>query len=1053
MCKKLFSRLLVLLLLSAINLSVAAQNITVTGTVVDPAENEPLIGATVRAKGTSAGVATDIDGNYSINVPPKSTLIISSIGYETKEVAVDGRTRIDISMTSTSAMLDEVVVIGYGVQRKSDITGSISSVSGKEINDVPVSSALQALQGKASGVNIIQNSGAPGGATTIKIRGTGTVNDADPLYVVDGFIVDDITHINPNDIANIEIFKDAASSAVYGARAANGVVAITTKGGEKGKVSVTFDGYVGFSNPWKKIDVMGTEDYALMLDYINGTSIYSADGRLYQTKQDDGSYKFDEHKKFLVDDVRNNAPANWWDAITRTGVKQQYNVAVSGGNDNTKFMVSGSYYNEKGIVKSSDYQRFNVRMNLQQKLTSWLDLIANLSYANEDRDLIPEGSGSVLKRALYQSPMVKTLNEAKTYWSENHPIAQIDRYHRDINRDRADMNLTLSATWKWFNYQFKASYYTTPETTSQFTEVDKLDEDFLMTDLSTVYKYKTHTNKWEINNLLTFNWNNKIHSVTALVGQTAEGYKYSFQESTKKGTASNDPSQWFLSSGFTGDKTYGLDRKWTAVGVIGRVNYNVLDRYLLQANIRMDGSSKFSQKNRWGYFPSVSVGWKFSSESFLRDQTWLSLGKLRLGWGQLGNNRIDELARYTYLTNQFNYPDGTSQFNYPYGQGSHVLQPGQIALVIGNDNIKWEKTETYNAGLDFAFMNNTLLFGIEYFNKHTTDMLLAVPTVSSAGLESDPMTNAGAVRNYGIETSMTYRRQFGKFSFDIGFNLSWIKNEVTSLGTGNEPIYGSYLSEGSIIDYVTKTAVGRPIGSFYGYVTDGIFQTAEEVRASAQYEPGKMDSEQTARVGDFRFKDLNGDGQITAEDRTYLGSPLPDFVFGVPINLQYDNFALSLFFQGQTGNKIFNVMDYYLYNAAEGNVYADIRENHWSGQVVENRQFFPLNTDAEIPDLRNSDRNRNFRSSDFFVKDGSYLRLKEVRFSYSFPQHMISKIGLSSLQLSATAYNLLTFTKYDGFDPEVGKVSGTEGNNLSMGVDHGNYPQARSFTFGLKFGF
>lgn len=1053
MCKKLFSRLLVLLLLSAINLSVAAQNITVTGTVVDPAENEPLIGATVRAKGTSAGVATDIDGNYSINVPPKSTLIISSIGYETKEVAVDGRTRIDISMTSTSAMLDEVVVIGYGVQRKSDITGSISSVSGKEINDVPVSSALQALQGKASGVNIIQNSGAPGGATTIKIRGTGTVNDADPLYVVDGFIVDDITHINPNDIANIEIFKDAASSAVYGARAANGVVAITTKGGEKGKVSVTFDGYVGFSNPWKKIDVMGTEDYALMLDYINGTSIYSADGRLYQTKQDDGSYKFDEHKKFLVDDVRNNAPANWWDAITRTGVKQQYNVAVSGGNDNTKFMVSGSYYNEKGIVKSSDYQRFNVRMNLQQKLTSWLDLIANLSYANEDRDLIPEGSGSVLKRALYQSPMVKTLNEAKTYWSENHPIAQIDRYHRDINRDRADMNLTLSATWKWFNYQFKASYYTTPETTSQFTEVDKLDEDFLMTDLSTVYKYKTHTNKWEINNLLTFNWNNKIHSVTALVGQTAEGYKYSFQESTKKGTASNDPSQWFLSSGFTGDKTYGLDRKWTAVGVIGRVNYNVLDRYLLQANIRMDGSSKFSQKNRWGYFPSVSVGWKFSSESFLRDQTWLSLGKLRLGWGQLGNNRIDELARYTYLTNQFKYPDGTSQFNYPYGQGSHVLQPGQIALVIGNDNIKWEKTETYNAGLDFAFMNNTLLFGIEYFNKHTTDMLLAVPTVSSAGLESDPMTNAGAVRNYGIETSMTYRRQFGKFSFDIGFNLSWIKNEVTSLGTGNEPIYGSYLSEGSIIDYVTKTAVGRPIGSFYGYVTDGIFQTAEEVRASAQYEPGKMDSEQTARVGDFRFKDLNGDGQITAEDRTYLGSPLPDFVFGVPINLQYDNFALSLFFQGQTGNKIFNVMDYYLYNAAEGNVYADIRENHWSGQVVENRQFFPLNTDAEIPDLRNSDRNRNFRSSDFFVKDGSYLRLKEVRFSYSFPQHMISKIGLSSLQLSATAYNLLTFTKYDGFDPEVGKVSGTEGNNLSMGVDHGNYPQARSFTFGLKFGF
>lgn len=1043
MCKKHFTRLIVLLLLSAVNLTLAAQNITVTGTVTDPAENEPLIGATVMAKGTSAGVATDIDGNYSISVPAKSTLVISSIGYEPQEIAVNGRTRIDVEMRATSAMLDEVVVIGYGVQRKSDITGSISSVSGKDVNDVPVSSALQALQGKASGVNIIQNSGAPGGATTIKIRGTGTINDADPLYVVDGFIVDDITHINPNDIANIEIFKDAASSAVYGARAANGVVAITTKGGEKGKVSVTFDGYVGFSNPWKKIDVMGTEDYALMLDYINGTSLYSADGRMYQTKNPDGSYSFDDHKKFLVDTIRANSPANWWDAISRTGIKQQYNVAVSGGNDNTKFMVSGSYFNEKGIVKSSDYQRFNVRMNLQQRITPWLDLIANLSYSNENRDLIPEGSQSVLKRAIYQSPMVMTYN-SKGYWNDDHPLAQIDRYHRNVKRDRADMNLTLSATWKWFNYQFKASYYMAPENTSQFTEVNALESDFLMTDLSTVYKYRTHTDKWEINNLLTFNWNNKVHSVTALVGQTAEGYKFSTQESTKRGTPSNDPSQWYLSSGFTGDKTYGLDRKWTAVGVIGRVNYNVLDRYLLQANIRIDGSSKFARNNRWGYFPSVSLGWKFSSEPFLRDQTWLSLGKLRLGWGKLGNNRIDELARYTYLT---------SQFNYAYGMGSHVLQPGSTALTIGNSDIKWEKTETYNAGLDFAFLNNTLLFGIEYFDKRTTDMLLAVPTVASAGLDSDPMTNAGAVKNYGVETQVTYRRTFGKFTFDVGFNLSWIKNEVTSLGTGNEPIYGSYLSEGSIVDYVTKTAVGRPIGSFYGYVTDGIFQTYDEVRASAQYEPGKMDSEQTTRVGDFRFKDLNGDGQITAEDRTYLGSPLPDFVFGVPINLQYDGFALSLFFQGQTGNKIFNVTDYYLYNAAEGNVYADIRDRHWSGQIAENRAFFPLNTGAEIPDLDNNDAARNFRSSDFFVKDGSYLRLKELRFSYSFPQPMISKIGLSSLTLSATAYNLLTFTKYDGFDPEVGKVSGTEGNNLNMGVDHGNYPQARSFTFGLKFGF
>ena len=1043
MSKKALS-LIIAMIASVFGLNAAVQTITVTGNVMDPKENEPLIGASVTQKGTSNGVVTDVEGNFTINVPSDAVLMVTYVGYTAQEIKVNGRTNINIEMLSNAELLDDFVVIGYGVQRKSDVTGSISSVSGKELNNVPVSSALQALQGKASGVNIIQNSGAPGGATTIKIRGTGTINDADPLYVVDGFIVDDITHINPNDIANMEIFKDAASSSVYGARAANGVVVITTKSGEKGKVSVTFDGYVGFSNPWKKIDVMGTEDYALMSDYINGSQIYSALGQLYRTPAADGALVFDDHKKFLVDTIRANSPASWWDAITRTGIKQQYNVAVSGGNDNTQFMVSGSYFNEKGIVKSSDYQRFNLRMSLNQKITNWLKLMANMSYSNEDRDLIPEGQQSVLKRSLYQNPMVMTYN-SKGYWTEDHPLAQLERYHRRIKRDRFDFNLTLSADFlRFFNYQFKASYYVAPQTTRQFTEVGKLEEDFVMTDLSKVYEYRNKIDKWEINNLLNFNWHNDDHSITVLAGQTAEGYRNSWQESTKRGTVSNDPSQWFLSSGFTGDKTLGLDSRWTAVGFIGRVNYNFLDRYLLQANVRVDGSSMFSAKNRWGTFPSVSVGWKFSSESFLRDQTWLSLGKLRLGWGQLGNNRIDELSRYTYLV---------SEYNYPFGQGTHVLQPGYTALTIGNDDIKWEKTETYNIGLDLAFLNNSIQFGIEYFDKKTTDMLLAVPTVPSAGLKGYPMTNAGAVRNYGFETQVTYRKTFGDFSFDVGFNLSYIKNEVTSLGTGNEPVWGAYLEEGSISDYVTKTAVGRPIGSFFGYVTDGIFQTYDEIRASAQYEPGKMDSEQTTRVGDFRFKDLNGDGKITAEDRTYLGSPLPDFVFGVPLNFRYKGFDLGLFFQGQTGNKIYNVMDYYLYNAAEGNVYADIRSKHWSGQVAENRAFFPLNTSAAIPDLDADDAARNFRSSDFFVKDGSYLRLKEVRLAYNFPVDWISRLGVKSLTLSVTAYNLLTFTKYDGFDPEVGKVVGSEGNNLSMGVDHGNYPQARSFTFGLQLGF
>lgn len=1042
---KLYLRRLATFLLAALFTIIAhAQNIAVTGSVVDEGNNEPLIGVSVMVKGTNVGTTTDIDGKFYISAKPDATLTFSYVGYTGVSEKLGGRNNITVKMQSSSETLDELVVIGYGVQRKSDITGSISSVSGKEINDVPVASALQALQGKASGVNIIQNTGAPGSNTTIKIRGTGTINDADPLYVVDGFIVDNIDYLNPNDIANVEIFKDAASSAVFGARAANGVVSITTKTGEKGKTRITFDSYVGVSNPWKKIDVMGIEDYALASDYMNGTSTYSADGRLYYSKDASGNYTYDDHKHFLVDTIRRNSPNNWWDAITRTGFKQQYNLAVSGGTDKTKYLVSGSYYKENGIVNTSDYQRFNTRVNVSSQLTSWLTLTANMAYANENRHAVPEGQNSVLKRALYQNPLIYTY-DAKGYWADNHPLAILARNHEKQKTDRLDMNLMLDAkVFKFLDYQFKASYYMTPEDNTNFYEVYKLESDFAMPgDLTTDYRRQNRTNKWEINNLLTFHWKDKVQSLTVLAGQTAEGYRYSYQESNKKGAPSNDPNNWYLSSGFTGDKTYGLDREWTAVGFIGRVNYDILDRYLIQANIRIDASSVFSSKERWGYFPSVSLGWKFSSEEFLKDAQWLSLGKLRAGWGILGNNRIDETSRYTLLT---------TQYNYPYGIGNHILYPGAASTTIGNDDIRWEKAETFNVGFDFGFLRNNLTASIEYFNKHTTDILLTVPTVGSAGLASDPMTNAGAVRNYGLELNMSYKNSINKFQYEVGFNVSWIKNKVTSLGTGNEPIYGAYLSESSIVDYVTKTEVGQPIGSFYGYVTDGIFNTYEEVMNSAQYEVGKNPTDQSTRPGDFRFKDLNGDGKITAEDRTYLGSPLPDFVFGVPLSFSYGDFDLSLFFQGQTGNKIFNVMDYYLYNGAEGNMYADIREKHWSGQVKEDRTFFPLNTSATVPDLDPNDTPRNFRASDFFVKDGSYLRLKELRFTYNFPKQLINKWRMSNLALSFTAYNLWTITGYDGFDPEVGKVVGTEGNNLSMGVDHGNYPQARSFTLGLKIG-
>ena len=1024
-----------------------AQKVTVKGTVVDSENKEPLTGVTVKEKGVAgSGAITDIDGNFTVSVPAKATLEFTYMGYTRQEVSLNGRTRISVAMVSDSKLLDELVVIGYGVQKKSDVTGSISSIAGKDINDLPVSNALQAMQGRAAGVNIIQNTGAPGSSTTIKIRGTGTVNDADPLYVVDGFIVDNIDWLNPNDIANVEVFKDAASSAVYGSRAANGVVAITTKSGKSGKTKITYDGYVGISNPWKTIDVMNTEQYALMMDYVNGSSTYSADGRMYMTKNPDGSYSYDPAKQQLIDTVRNNSPSSWWDAITRTGFKQSHGVSVSGGSDRTQYLASASYYGENGIVNTSSYKRFNARINVKTQLVKWLTMTANLAYTYEKQNGVPEGSSSILKQALYQNPMTM-MYDSKGYWSTSHPVAILARDHSEMHRDRLDMNVSLDAKLcKYLTYQFKASYYTTPQSNSNFYEVNKLDEDFSMPgDLTSVYKQEARTNKWEINNLLTFMWNDKHHNLTVLAGQTAEGYKYDYLQGNRKGTPSNASYYHYLSSAFTGDKAYGVPNEWTAVGFIGRVNYSLNDTYLLQANVRVDGSSKFAKKNRWGVFPSVSLGWKFSNEKFMQPlRGWLSSGKLRVGYGLLGNNRIDVLSRYTYLT---------SGFNYPYGFGNEILYQGSTATVLGNDGIKWEKSESYNAALDLGLFNNRLTFTIEYFNRKTSDMLLRVPTVSSAGLDTSPMTNAGAVRNYGWEYDARWRDNIGKdWRYEVGFNLSWIKNKVVSLGTGNEPIWGANLSESSIGDYVTKTVVGQPIGSFYGYVTDGIFQSMEEVRNSAQYDPTKIDADQTTHPGDFRFKDIDHDNRITANDRTFLGSPLPDFVFGVPMSVGYKNIDLSLFFQGQTGNKIFNVTDYYLYNAANGNVYADLMEKNWSGQLADSRKWLPMNTNATVPDLRSGDAARNFRASDFFVKDGSYVRLKELRLTYTFPQRILSKLKITNLALSLTAYNLLTITGYDGLDPEVGKVVGTESNNLNMGVDQGNYPQARSFTFGVKLG-
>lgn len=1013
----------------------------IQGTVLDEKSGEPIIGASVSVVGKTIGTITDIDGKFSLKIPLNSEIKVGYITYKTQNLVIKDIAPLTIYLQEDQHELDEVVVIGYGVQKKSDITGAISSLSSKELSLTPVANPGQALQGKAAGVQVVQNTGAPGGKTTIKIRGTGTINDSDPLYVVDGFIVDDIEHINPNDISSMEILKDAASSSIYGARGANGVVLITTKQGESGKTKVTFDAYAGVSSPWKTIDVMGISDFALMRDYVEGRTNYSADGQLYYSKDLNGNLYYDAGKYQRLDSVQStpSTPSSWWDAVTQTGFKQQYNITVSGGNENNKYLASGNYYDEQGIVKTSDYQRFSLRLNLSNKLTKWLDLRTNLLYTSDDRHIIPEGQDGVLKRALNQNPIIHPYNNAG-YYSENHPIAMIERNHNRSKADRIDVNIDLTAKInKYLTYQFKFSNYTNIFNRYQFFEVEKLEENFLMpTDLTKVTRNNIMTNKTEFNNLVTFAYSGGKNDINIVAGQTIEMSNVEKLSAERQGASANSDNLWYLSSAYFGDRATGAISEWTGIGYLGRLNYAFDNKYLFQFNFRADGSSKFSPSERWGYFPSASLGWKFTGEQFMENVDFMSFGKVRVGWGRLGNNRIADYARYTLINNEFNYS---------YGTGAHETQSGAASISLGNENIRWEQTESYNIGLDLNFLNNRLSATFEYFDKKTSDMLLRVPVSLSAGLDEAPMVNAGAVRNRGGEVILSWKDRHADFKYEIGFNISYIKNEVTSLGSGNEPIYAARLSEESIGDYVTKTEVGMPIGYFYGYVTDGIFQTTEEVKVSAQNDGFTF-------PGDFRFKDLNGDGKIDAADRTYLGSPHPDFVFGMPITLSYKNWDLYMFFQGQYGNKIFNVMEYYLNSAhGTGNVYADLRSKHWAGSYVDNRSFFPENPNGTVPDLDPADRPKNFRASDFYVKDGSYLRFQDIRLTYNLPEKFLEKIHMSSAAVYVSSHNLLTFTKYNGFDPEVGKNPGEEGNNLYMGIDHGNYPQVRSFMAGIKATF
>lgn len=1042
--KKTLIQIMFFLLLS---FSALAQ-VSIRGRIADE-KGSPLPNASVQIKGTRTGAQTDQQGNFTINAPSSSSvLVISFVGYEKKEVTIGGQNNLNISLSPVSGNMAEVVVVGYGTQRKSDLTGAISSVSAKDLQKAAPINATEAIQGRASGVLVTTNSGAPGSEGTIRIRGIGTVNNNDPLYVVDGMFVNSINFLNPSDISRIEVLKDASATAIYGSRGANGVVLITTLKGASGKPAISLNANTAISNVSNLPVTLNRDQY---LDYkktayLNGylRSIANPNPNIDPFTTSDPFFTYVKTVKEQYDKGYNT---NWAKELLKTAVVQNYGVAIRGGTDNVRYSASAGYFDQKGIIENSGYKRYTVRLNTDYTINNRLVIGENLNITHS----ITSGRygenapGGIVNEILNDDPLSPILkpnadpNDLNYRYNKYAYSAVTGNFNPAgiISRmnDRTFLVQLVGNVYgelevlKGLKLRSSMGYDYNNNRRSAYTPqyyIDALEKN----DLSTVTEENANFfgQVWE--NTLTYNNKFGEHSITGLLGYTEELYKGNFVNVSRQGTANNDPSLQVLNAAtgdisLTGNKTNYALRSYFA-----RVNYAYADKYLLTATVRRDGSSKFASDKQWGTFPSVSAGWKISSEKFFQNLNTLSfinMLKLRAGWGQIGNQSMPGGTNNPYLS----LIEGANGYRYVFGD---AVTNGYYLSSLGNPSITWETSEQTNIGLDLGLLNNKLTVSADYFIKHTKNMLLQVQLPSYAGFPGTPYTNAGEIQNKGFEIAAAYQGAVGKFSYGISANVSRFINKVQSLGTGNNPIVSSdYISTLTI----NRTAVGRSVGEFYGYVTDGIFQNTAEVSA---YSKNGTKIQPNALPGDFRFKDLNGDGVIDANDQTYIGNPLPKFLYGFNLNLAYKNFDLAALFQGSYGNKLFNLNKYYR-GTLNGAYTGDLAnyEAAWRGEGTSNSQ----------PIISTVDQNQNFRVSNWYVEDGSYLRLKSIQIGYNIPSGWLKRAGISSSRIYLGGTDLFTITKYTGIDPEAGLAA----SPIQAGWELSSYPKMKRYILGLNVTF
>jgi len=989
-----------------------AQNRAINGKILDNA-GIPIAGATVTIKSDQTiGVLSDFDGNYSIEVAnTESILVFRYLGFVTKEIKVGSNTTIDVTLEEDAMGLDEVILVGYGTQKQTEVTAAISSVDVAEIQKIPTADVGTSLQGQVAGLNVSTASGAPGSDPVIRVRGLGTIGNNNPLFVIDG-IPGELSYLNPADIENISILRDASAATIYGSRASNGVVIVTTKRGKTGEPQVTLNSYLSTQSVKQNVNVANRSQHnqIKLAAYANAGEVpapYLTDGGQY-------------------------ADSDWLDAYLQSAYEQKHDIGISGGTEAMKYSFTTGYFDNSGTVVNTGFDRLSTRFNMDfNLLDDRLKIAPGISYTRENTKGISEpiGGGNagfspfldiyqqLPHKQIFDSNSINGFATPQPGLGSGNPIGVTELEKRTNQDDYLQFNVSATLQLiEGLSYQFQ--YGANIENThfSSFLPTYNFGPQ-AVNENPRLSESRSRTTNWTMNNTLNYNKTFGDHDLDILLGISRE--KSEFRSVGGSNTELASDQLLALNAGIGDAAAFGLNSTNSLQSYFGRLSYDYNNKYYVQTSIRQDGSSRFGKDNKYGTFYSVSLGWAVHNEDFFQSDV-ISMLKPRFSYGTLGNQLIGEhlfLARIG---------SGGQQLNYPFGEGtSQPIVVGAISNSLPTPDIKWEETATTNIGLDIGLLQNSIKASFDYFISKTTDMLVQVPIPATSGITEFPLTNGGNLENKGWEFSTTYSSNSDKeFTFDITANISGSNNKVTKLGVANESFTDGFIEFNNFP--TTRTEVGGEIGRFYLYEADGLFQTQAEVDAHG--------IQPNAAPGDVRFIDTNGDGSLDDDDKQYFGSGNPDFEYGLTLNGAYKSFDFSIFFQGTQGNEIYNGVKMWLYRTDRQNMSPDLI-NAWT----------PQNTGSTIPRNVFGDPNNNIRPSSYILEDGSYFRLKNIQVGYTFPESITNNLPINKLRAYVTANNIFTATDYSGFDPGLGN-----GGTFTKGVDRGFYPLSKSIILGVN---